>query len=186
MWRLCNNFLRVSCPCAAAMVAIFGVKPVFGNVADSPPAFSFQITNVMQLRQLADSNQMFVATLRLEGAVWWSCDQEGWVILQDATGVARLELDLPCRLPRQGERLSLQGACTVVKTTDAIKLASIPVVENDGIHAATEQSGRIVLNAGMHPIRVDWFNRTGLYELGAFYEGPNLPRQKIPNSALFR
>src|SRR5208282_6232968 len=141
--------------CAASTVAIWGVKPVFGNVAESPLEFSLQITNVMQLRQLADSSPRLVAAVSLEGAVWWSSDAEGRVILQDDTGVAQLELDLPCRLPRQGERLSLQGACTVVKTTDAIKLASIPVVENDGIHVATEQSGRIFLKAGMHPIRVD-------------------------------
>ena len=186
MWRLRNNVLRISCLCVATTVAILGVKPVFGNVAETPLEFSLQITNVMQLRQLADSNQRFVAAVRLEGAVWWSSDAEGRVILEDDTGVAQLELDLPCRLPRQGERLSLQGAGTVIKTTDAIKLASIPVVENDGIHVATEQSGRIFLKAGMHPIRVDWFNRTGLYELEAFYEGPDLPRQKIPDSALFR
>src|ERR1022692_3966978 len=133
MWRLCDNVLRVSRLCAAAMGAIVGVTPVIGNIAESSPLSSFQITNVMQLRQLADSNQMIVASVSLEGAVWWSSADEGCVILQDETGVARLELDLPCRLPRQGERLSLQGACTVVKTTDAIKLASIPVVENDGI-----------------------------------------------------
>ncbi len=186
MWRLCNNVLRVSCLCAASTVAIWGVKPVFGNVAESRLELSLQITNVMQLQQLADSSARLVATVRLEGAVWWSSDAEGRVILQDNTGVAQLELDLPCQLPRQGDRLSLQGACTVVKTTDAIKLASKPVVENDGIHVAAEQSGRIFLQAGMHPIRVDWFNRTGLYELEAFYEGPELPRQKIPDSALFR
>src|SRR5208282_2307869 len=129
MWPLRNNVLRVFCLCAATTVAILGVTRVFGNVAKSPLEFSLQITNIMQLRQLADSNQRFVAGMRLEGVVWWSSDAEGRVILQDDTGVAQLELDLPCRLPRQGERLSLQGAGTVVKTTDAIKLASIPVVE---------------------------------------------------------
>jgi signal transduction histidine kinase len=186
MWRLCNNVLRVSCLSAAAMAAFVDVTPVFGNVAESSPASLLQITNVMQLRLLANSNQMVAASVSLEGVVWWSSDDEGCVILQDDTGVAQLELDLPCRLPRQGERMSLQGSCTVVKTTDAIKLAQIPVVENDGIHVATEQSGRIFLKAGMYPIRVDWFNRTGLYELEAFYEGPRQPRQKIPDSALFR
>ena len=186
MWPLLNNVLRFSYLCAEAMVVIVGVTPVFGNIAESSPVIPLQITNIMQLRQLADSNQMIVASVRLEGVVWWSSGDEGCIILQDDTSVVQLELDLPCRLPRQGERLSLQGACTVAKTTDAIKLASIPVVENDGIHVATEQSGRISLKAGMHPIRVDWFNRTGLSELEAFYDGPKLPRQKIPESAIFR
>jgi len=168
------------------MVTIMGIALGFANAAESPLKSSLQITNVMQLRQAADSNQMFAATVCLEGTVWWSSEGEGRVILQDETGAAQLELDLPCRLPRQGERLNLQGACTVAKTTDVIKLASIPVVDNDGIHVATGQSGRIFLKAGMHPIRVDWFNRTGLYELEVFYEGPALPRQQIPDSALFR
>ena len=186
MRRLCNDVLPVFCLCVATVVVILSVTPVFGNVAESPPAFSLQITNVMQLRQLADSNQRFVASVDVEGVVWWSSDAEGRLILHDDTGTAPLELDLPCRLPRQGERLRLQGTCTVVKTTDAIKLACLPVVENDGLHLATEQSGRVYLKAGRYPIRVDWFNRTDKYELEVFYEGPNLPRQEIPDSALFR
>ena len=42
------------------------------------------------------------------------------------------------------------------------------------------------MNAGQHPIRVDWFNRLEKYGLEIDYQGPALPRQKISDSALFR
>ncbi len=35
------------------------------------------------------------------------------------------------------------------------------VVDNDGLHGALELSGTIVLARGAHPIRVEWFNKTG-------------------------
>src|SRR5262249_17921386 len=35
------------------------------------------------------------------------------------------------------------------------------------------------------PLRVAWFNRAPPYGLGVYYQGPNLPRQKIPAAALF-
>ncbi len=35
------------------------------------------------------------------------------------------------------------------------------VVDNDGLHAAAEKRGGIALGAGLHPIAVDWFNKTG-------------------------
>jgi len=186
MWRLCNTVFPLSCLCAVITAAILDVTPVFGNVVESPLESSLQITNVMQLQRLANSNQRFIASIHVEGVVWWSSDAEGRVILRDDSGVAQLELDLPCQMPRQGDRLSLQGTCTVEKTAGAIGLASVPVVENDGFHVATEQSGRVYLKIGQHPVRVDWFNRTGPYELEVFYEGPGLPRQKIPDSTLFR
>lgn len=186
MRRLCNNVLRVFCLCVSTVVLILSVTAAFGNVAETPPAISMQISNVMQLRQLADSNQRVVASVDLEGVAWWSSAAEGRLIFHDDTGTAQLELDFPCELPRQGEQLSLRGTCTVAKTTDSIKLACIPVVENDGLHLATEQSGHIYLKAGRYPVRVDWFNRTDKYELEVFYEGPDLPRRQIPDSALFR
>ncbi len=187
MRRITDNFSHVFFLCVVVAMFIFGAT-TFGNTAEGESVFQLpvQISNVVELCRLADSNQRFVASIHMEGVVWWSSDAEGSVILQDDTGAAQLELELSCQMPRQGKRLSLQGACTVEKTTDAIKLAGVPVVENDGFHVATEQSGRVYLKAGRYPVRVDWFNRTGQYELEVFYEGPGLPRQKIPDSALYR
>ena len=61
-----------------------------------------------------------------------------------------------------------------------------PVVDDDGIHTMIEKSGAVYLQAGRRPIRVDWFNGLEKYGLEVSYQGPALPRQRIPDSALFR
>ena len=35
------------------------------------------------------------------------------------------------------------------------------MIDNDGLHIATEKTGTIALAAGLHPITIEWFNRTG-------------------------
>ncbi|HSR87574.1 MAG TPA: PA14 domain-containing protein, partial [Pontiella sp.] len=84
-----------------------------------------------------------------------------------------------------GDRLLIEGDCTAIKTRDAIILLSVPVVENGGLHAPEEQTGTIRLNAGFHPVRVVWFNRTDRYGLSVSYEGPGINRQPIPDENLF-
>ena len=43
-------------------------------------------------------------------------------------------------------------------------------------------NGHIELSPGKHDIRVEWFNGGGGAWLGAFFEGPGIPRQFIdPN-----
>ena len=60
------------------------------------------------------------------------------------------------------------------------------VIDNDGDHGVITVSNTIMLGAGRHPIRVEWFNGGGGYWLGAFIEGTDLPRQIIPPSMLFQ
>jgi len=56
------------------------------------------------------------------------------------------------------------------------------VVDNDGDHGVITAAGSAELEAGDHPIRVEWFNGGGGSWLGAYIEGPGLPRQLIdPN-----
>ncbi len=165
------------------ILLILGIVKATGGEATGPAP---TITDLTQLRRLADSGPMQVAMLNLAGTVWWSCEMDGRLILQDGSSVAQLELDFPCPMPQQGTRVILAGNCIVVKTRDVIKLSSTPVVENDGLHEMLEQSGSIYLKAGRHPIRVAWFNRTYGYGLEVEYSGPDLPRQRIPDAVLFR
>jgi hypothetical protein len=60
------------------------------------------------------------------------------------------------------------------------------VVANDGCHPAVEQSGEILLRKGKHAITVAFFQNEGGLQLDVLWEGPELPKQKIPPSALFR
>lgn len=56
------------------------------------------------------------------------------------------------------------------------------VVDNDGDHGVVTASGGIELTSGKHSIRVEWYNGGGGSWLGAYLEGPSLPRQFIdPN-----
>ncbi|ACU60447.1 alkaline phosphatase family protein [Chitinophaga pinensis] len=59
------------------------------------------------------------------------------------------------------------------------------VVNNDGNHGVTERSGSILLSAGRHPIRVEFYNGEGGFWLDAFYKGPGLYKQLIPADKLF-
>ena len=60
------------------------------------------------------------------------------------------------------------------------------VVENDGLHGMALRKGVIALSAGLHPIRVEFFEKTGGDGLTVSWEGPGFDRREIPGSALFR
>ncbi len=59
------------------------------------------------------------------------------------------------------------------------------VVDNDGLHGSTEALGRIILEKGMHPIRVDFFQRTGGVDFEVGYSGPGHDMSPVPSSILF-
>lgn len=58
------------------------------------------------------------------------------------------------------------------------------VVDNDGLHGPTEAVGRIILEEGYHPIRIEYFQRTGGVDFEVSYSGPGIERQPIPSSSL--
>lgn len=58
------------------------------------------------------------------------------------------------------------------------------IVDNDGNHGVITESGSIQLTKGRHPIRAEWFNGGGGFWLGAYIEGPDLPKQIISPSML--
>ena len=144
------------------------------------------VTNLAELAEMVSAEEILVVPLQVGGTVWWSSEAEGRVILHDDTAAVQLELDLSCPMPALGDYLRLEGDCTVVQDMDAIKVSGVPTVENNGLHTIADASGSIHLKAGYHPIRVAWFNRTDQYGLQVDYEGPGVPRQKIPDSVLFR
>jgi len=54
------------------------------------------------------------------------------------------------------------------------------VVDNDGLHGPTEVMGQIILAKGSHPIRVDFFQRSGGVEFEVSYSGSGIYKQPIP------
>jgi hypothetical protein len=59
------------------------------------------------------------------------------------------------------------------------------VVDNDHFHGVTESAGEYPLKAGKHPITVTYFQNGGQTVLDVLWEGPGIPKQKIPPGALY-
>ena len=59
------------------------------------------------------------------------------------------------------------------------------VVDNDGVHPATETQGRIRLKAGDHRFTVGYFDSGGDRELSVSYAGPSFAKREIPTAVLF-
>lgn len=66
-----------------------------------------------------------------------------------------------------------------------LSIGDTRVVDNDGLHSLKEASGVIALGAGLHPITVDFFEKSGGQDLEVWWEGPGIPKQKIPFTAFF-
>jgi hypothetical protein len=58
------------------------------------------------------------------------------------------------------------------------------VVDNDGLHGMVEKTGHVGLRAGLHPLRVEWFNAGAGMELTVEWAGPGFEKQPIPSAAL--
>ncbi len=68
----------------------------------------------------------------------------------------------------------------------ALYIGDSLVVDNNGLHGAQEKKGEIALAAGMHPIRIEYFNKTGGSGLKVSYAGKNVKKQLLPPTLLFR
>jgi len=53
------------------------------------------------------------------------------------------------------------------------------VIDNDGLHSSHEEAGWVALAAGLHPLTVAVFERTGGFELDVGWEGPGLSRRRL-------
>ena len=59
------------------------------------------------------------------------------------------------------------------------------VVNNDGLHGMKEVKGVVALAAGLHAIRVDFFQKSGGVDLKVSYEGPVTEKQQLPAAMLY-
>lgn len=145
------------------------------------------LTNLFQLRRCAEQKPSVTHPFRIEAEVYDVDSAQGALLLRDSSGVEFIRLDLKSGDIEPGATLCLEGKGCGVKPS-SFGLAVVPgvAVDNDGIHAMKLESGTAFLQAGVNPIRVEWFNGPGDLGLTVEYEGPGLPRQRIPSSALSR
>jgi signal transduction histidine kinase len=161
------------------------------QLAGADQAFNNQtsaaVTNVHQIRLLAAQIPQTSYSIHLEGDVWWVNPTLGKLVLKDDSGAEEMEMDLHGESVESGQRVLLEGNGTIAPVGAGFRIgAKGPVVDNNGVHDMVEKSGAVFLKAGRNPIRVEWFNGVEKYGLKVEYQGPALPRQKIPDSALFR
>ncbi|MCH2160381.1 MAG: PA14 domain-containing protein, partial [Phycisphaerales bacterium] len=57
-------------------------------------------------------------------------------------------------------------------------------IDNDGLHGHLEKSAAVPLQAGWHPLRVEWFNSVGDGSLELEWEGPGLSRRHLRSTDL--
>ncbi|HEX4645082.1 MAG TPA: PA14 domain-containing protein, partial [Verrucomicrobiae bacterium] len=145
-----------------------------------------QLTKVRQLCEMMNRDERRVCSFQFEGVVCAAHPETGLLVLQDDSGAALMEVDYQRRPLQAGQRVLLQGTnCGVIRTERGLSIGRGLVVNNDGNHAMAEKSGAVYLNAGQHPINVEWFNGLSGFGLTIEFEGPGLPRGRIPVSALF-
>jgi putative heme-binding domain-containing protein len=113
-----------------------------------------------------------------------------------AAGVApEFTLDLPIVAHR--DRFALRftgsihvpkdGAWTFYTSSDdgsRLYLDGRLVVDNDGWHGMTEKSGTVDLKAGLHSIAVTYFDQGGDDGLVVSWQGPGVPKEKVPGRVL--
>ncbi len=86
-------------------------------------------------------------------------------------------------------KIEKSGSYTFYTTSDEgskLWIGSKEVVNNDGPHTKQERSGTITLQAGLHPIKVSFFERSQDDILEVRYAGPGFGKKSIPSSVLFR
>jgi alpha-L-fucosidase len=59
------------------------------------------------------------------------------------------------------------------------------LIDNDGQHGIIEKSGTVALSAGLHPIRIIFFEKSGGDHISLFISGPGMKKQAVTDSMLF-
>jgi len=177
--------MRLFCVPAVSLICLLRFPAAAAEtVTTSPPEV---LTNLFELRRHAGREPSVVHPFRIVADVIDVDASKGVLVVRDSSGVEFIRAGFTNRDVVPGARVRLEGSgCGVNR--HGFGLAVVPglVVDNDGIHPAVVESGEVFLHAGVNPIRLEWFNRHGDSSLHVEYEGPNLPRQPIPDSALTR
>lgn len=59
------------------------------------------------------------------------------------------------------------------------------LIDNDGVHPMREYSGTVYLDAGYHPLRIEFFENTGGAGLIFSWQGPGTGKEVVPANVLF-
>ena len=185
-----GQMVRVGCPgglrnrllgfCALLAALLPAVIPV--QVAAE------SVTNLQQLTSLLDAAPRLVGDVDLQVTVCAASRPEiGVVVARDATGVELLELGPQKQVLAPGDQIEIQQQHALLRRRDlGVKLSAAPVVDNDGVHSPTNQTGEVWLTAGRHPLELDWFNQYRDAVLEVTCQTSNREPEEIRNASLWR
>lgn len=166
---------------------IFGWCAAAANATASNPPPATLLTNLLQFREAAEQYPVVIHPFRIVADVVDADDASGALLLRDASDVEFIRVNFRNRKVEPGATVCLEGTeCAAKPESFGLKIVPGMIVDNDGDHPMATESGRTFLHAGKNPLTVSWFNRFGDFGLNVEYEGPDLPRQRIPSSALSR
>ncbi|MEQ9289312.1 MAG: PQQ-binding-like beta-propeller repeat protein [Cyclobacteriaceae bacterium] len=83
------------------------------------------------------------------------------------------------------EKSGIYNFATVSDDGSTVLIGDELVVDADGSHSAKFISGEVALEAGLHPITVNYFQGNEGSALSLHYEGPGVEKQEVPAEALF-
>ncbi len=159
----------------------------FSKAWAGPADSTMQVaTNLFQLRNATTRDSGHIYAYDLEGTILAADSNSQTIFFQDNSGTEALEVNLKGADLRSGRHIRLCGTNYVCDTEIGLSLGTRPLLDLDNRHSKIEKSGGVMLEAGWHPIRVNWFNWIGVYFLQVEYSGPHLARQAIPDSSLSR
>ncbi len=155
--------------------------------AASPTSVLAEVSSLEDFQNAVIRGGRLIESFRVEGVVCAVQTDRKWIVLQDESAAVLLELPDWDERVRPGDRVSIHGEnSTLTRGEFGVQIGTAPVVEVDGLHPPTLRSGRVYLEAGRHPLRVEWFNGPMTCALELEFAGPGMTRQSIPSSALWR
>jgi len=111
------------------------------------------------------------------GTVRQACSGRSHLILENESGPHLIEFANPITNDLRGHKVHIEGIS--VFSQDTINLQPIEVVDNNGVHGVSQQSGSVYLKAGHVPFKVLYFNHLGEMSLTLTYEGPGVSLRPI-------
>lgn len=160
--------------------------PVFVCVLAAAGAETERVT-LADLQDFVSGDGRTIRSFRIEGVACAAGESRTLLALQDHSATVLLEVPPFTPALRAGERWAVEGEnCAITRDRFGLQLGTASVVEIDGCHPPFTKSGSVFLEAGMQPLRAEWFNGISIGSLQLEYEGPELPRQTIPGSDFWR
>jgi signal transduction histidine kinase/DNA-binding response OmpR family regulator len=154
------------------------------DVATDDPDPLQVITRVADLHRKARTWAREKFGLDLKGVVIWKSGS--FMVLSDPSGAALVDVGFAPSNVQSGHTISVTGSALIEQEGGRIVLCPGALVENDGLHPLKTDTGKVFLKQGRHEITAHWFNALVNAQLTVEYEGPGIPKQPIPDSALFR